>query len=187
MKKAKSKITFLIENIKPKKIKTHQNTPENKNKILPSYKSTGNLVSSISTYQSSIQLTHSNNINNKIELYIYYTLCEILYKKIKIIVHEDYSISSMISYTIDKINKDLIVNGGFKMNDNEELYEIRYAKKNGFPNYNKPLISKSNFVKNFPGMELTLCLKRYNNVNNNLFYKKIEKNHFSKFDDYFFQ
>jgi hypothetical protein len=93
----------------------------------------------------------------------------------------------MISYTIDKINKDLIVNGGFKMNDNEELYEIRYAKKNGFPNYNKPLISKSNFVKNFPGMELTLCLKRYYNVNNNLFYKKIENNHFSKFDDYFFQ
>ena len=184
MKKAKSKITFLIENKNPKKKKTLEY--KNKNKILHSYKLTGNLVSSIST-QSSIQLTHTNNINYKIELYIYYTLCEIYYKKIKIIVHEDYSISPLISYTIDKINEDLILNGGFKMNDNEELYEIRYPKKNGFPNYNKPLISKSNFVKNFPGMELTLCLKKYKNVNNELFYKKIQNNRFSKYDDYFFQ
>ena len=185
MKKGKSRITFLIENMKPKKEKTLQNSLEKKNKILHLYKSTRNLVSSIST-QSSIQLTHTNNINKKIELYIYYTLCEFYYKKIKIIVHEDYSISSMISYTIDKINQDLILNGGFKMNDNEELYEIRYSKKNGFPNYNKPLISKSNFVKNFPGMELTLCLKKYNNVNKNLFYKKIQNNYFSKFDDFYF-
>ena len=76
MKKAKSKITFLIENKNPKKKKTLEY--KNKNKILHSYKSTGNLVSSMST-QSSIQLTHTNNINYKIELYIYYTLCEIFF------------------------------------------------------------------------------------------------------------
>lgn len=186
MEKSKSKISLLIERINPKEI------PELENQIENNYNSQinnslNNILSFKSTYHSSIKLGHSNNMNKKIELYIYYTLCEIIYKKIKIIINENYSISSMISYTIDKINEKLIVNGGFKINDNENLYEIRYAKKDGSPNYNKPFISKCFSVKDFPGKKLTLCLKKQNFLKDDFYKKQIQNNLVLAFDNYFFE
>ena len=78
-------------------------------------------------------------INNKIKINLFYTLNELYYKNIDLYINDNYDIISLISYAIDFINNDLIINKiYFKLINNENLYEIRLKKKNGKPNFDYP-------------------------------------------------
>jgi len=144
----KSKITSLIEKYLNSPIKN------NSNEIIKS-KSVQTL-DSISTINSSF-MTY---INNKIKINLYYTLNELYYQNIDLYINDNYDVISLISYAIDFINNDLIINKVyFKLINNENLYEIRLAKKNGKPNFDYPPLNLNTLAKNFIQERLVLVRK----------------------------
>ena len=144
----KSKISSLIEKYLNSPIK------DNSNEFIKS-KSVQTL-DSVSTVNSSF-MTY---INNKIKINLFYTLNEIYYKNIDLYINDNYDIISLISYAIDFINNDLIINKiFFKLINNENLYEIRLAKKNGKPNFDYPSLDLKTLAKNFIQERLVLVRK----------------------------
>ena len=144
----KSKITSLIEKYLNSPIKNSSNEVK-KSKSVQRLDSISTINSSFMTY-----------INNKIKINLFYTLNELYYKNIDLYINDNYDIISLISYAIDFINNDLIINKiYFKLINNENLYEIRLAKKNGKPNFDYPSLNLNTLAKNFIQEKLVLVRK----------------------------
>ena len=144
----KSKITSLIEKYLNSPIKNSSNEVK-KSKSVQRLDSISTINSSFMTY-----------INNKIKINLFYTLNELYYKNIDLYINDNYDIISLISYAIDFINNDLIINKiYFKLINNENLYEIRLAKKNGKPNFDYPSLNLNSLAKNFIHEKLVLIRK----------------------------
>ena len=144
----KSKITSLIEKYLTSPIKNSSNEVK-KSKSVQRLDSISTINSSFMTY-----------INNKIKINLFYTLNELYYKNIDLYINDNYDIISLISYAIDFINNDLIINKiYFKLINNENLYEIRLAKKNGKPNFDYPSLNLNTLAKNFIQEKLVLVRK----------------------------
>ena len=144
----KSKITSLIEKYLNSPIKNSSNEVKKSKSV--------QRLDSISTINSSFM----NYINNKIKINLFYTLNELYYKNIDLYINDNYDIISLISYAIDFINNDLIINKiYFKLINNENLYEIRLAKKNGKPNFDYPSLNLNTLAKNFIQEKLVLVRK----------------------------
>ena len=144
----KSKITSLIEKYLNSPIKNSSNEVKKSKSV--------QRLDSISTNNSSF-MTY---INNKIKINLFYTLNELYYKNIDLYINDNYDIISLISYAIDFINNDLIINKiYFKLINNENLYEIRLAKKNGKPNFDYPSLNLNTLAKNFIQEKLVLVRK----------------------------
>ena len=144
----KSKITSLIEKYLNSPIKNSSNEVK-KSKSVQRLDSISTINSSFMTY-----------INNKIKINLFYTLNELYYKNIDLYINDNYDIISLISYAIDFINNDLIINKiYFKLINNENLYEIRLAKKNGKPNFDYPSLNLNTLAKNFIHEKLVLVRK----------------------------
>ena len=92
----------------------------------------------------------------KISFEIYYTLNTFYYEKIKIICNKYLTIKKFISVIIVNINQ---INKFFKINENEENYEMRHSQKNGFPNYKLPICNYSDPINYFINEPLTLTIK----------------------------
>ena len=144
----KSKISSLIEKYLNSPIKNSSNEFKKSKSV--------QRLDSISTNNSSF-MTY---INNKIKINLFYTLNELYYKNIDLYINDNYDIISLISYAIDFINNDLIINKiYFKLINNENLYEIRLAKKNGKPNFDYPSLNLNTLAKNFIHEKLVLVRK----------------------------
>ena len=144
----KSKISSLIEKYLNSPIKNSSNEFKKSKSV--------QRLDSISTNNSSF-MTY---INNKIKINLFYTLNELYYKNIDLYINDNYDIISLISYAIDFINNDLIINKiYFKLINNENLYEIRLAKKNGKPNFDYPSLNLNTLAKNFIHEKLVLIRK----------------------------
>ena len=146
IKKRKSKISLLIEKEIHKKSLTDS---------LNELYNESDSFNSISTDNSSFVV--SPNINYKQAIKIFYSLDNVNYSNVEIIISENDCVKSMISYAIDMINADLErKNFNMKLNENEELYELRFSKKNGKPKFEYPYIDNNSKVKDLSKFSFTL-------------------------------
>ena len=108
------------------------------------------------SFLSECSLIYDLSPEDKISLDIYYTLNTFYYEKIKINCNKYLTIKKFISVIIENINH---INKFFKINENEENYEIRHSEKNGFPNYKLPICNYSYPINYFINEPLTLTIK----------------------------
>ena len=141
----KSKISLLLKQYLQKK-----NNFENELSDISSIEKTDN------SFLSDYSLIRDLAPEEKISLEIYYTLNTFYYEKIKIICNKYLTIKNFISVIIENINQ---INKFFKINEDEEIYEIRHSQKNGFPNYKLPICSYSDPINYFINEPLTLTIK----------------------------
>ena len=87
-----------------------------------------------------------------INMNIYYTLDDWKnVSKVEVNINDAFTIDSLISCAIDNINSETK-----KINTNSNCYEIRFAKKNGYPKFDYPPLSNVSKIKDY--MKYNLCL-----------------------------
>ena len=144
----KSKFSFLLKQYLLQKKNNYENEFSNISSI---EKVDNSFSSDYSDYSLIYEIPE-----DKISLEIYYTLNTFYYEKIKINCNKYLTIKNLISIIIENINQ---INKFFKINENEDNYEIRPSQKNGFPNYKLPICNYNDTISYFINQPLTLTIK----------------------------
>ena len=141
----KSKFSFLLKQYLLQKKNNYENEFSNISSI-----------ENVDSFSSEYSLIYDLAPKDNISLEIYYTLNTFCYEKIKINCYKYLTIKNLISIIIENINQ---INKFFKINENEDNYEIRRSQKNGFPNYKLPICNYSDPINCFINEPLTLTIK----------------------------